>query len=178
MTVYPQDKDVWRTFVEGVSDLMAHDLNRLFDLAVAIETELGLEPAGRFGTVLGRLFAKGNLSRVDGKWRRVEWTIATNVNSNVFDEGGGMYKTVLTPGRWDGTETKMGIGVPGFFLIWQAPPVVSLKKYPWYTSVFKLDETEARTWARDSGDGTTGPAVLASPNSAVVNFGILQWGVF
>lgn len=58
MTVYPLDIDGFAELpllIDGVSPIRADDVNRVRDATVAVETELGVNPSGTYGTVRDRL---------------------------------------------------------------------------------------------------------------------------
>lgn len=145
---YPLGKDELREFVEGVDDMVAQDLNDLFDVAVAIEEELGVDPSGDLGTITGRLFARGNLSKNDGKWRRLQWGIIGNLNGYRFDELAGRYKLSYTVNRWRGFSTSLGDDRPIPFMMLQ-PTGLYRAGIPWQISCFSVTESEAEFWGRD-----------------------------
>ena len=61
MSDYPGAVDSFTTKVDNVNDIMAADVNELQAAIVAVETELGVDPAGTDATVVARL------DRIDGE---------------------------------------------------------------------------------------------------------------
>lgn len=58
MTLFPNQIDGYASLplvVDFISAVRAADVNRIRDAVVAIETELGINPSGTFGTVVDRL---------------------------------------------------------------------------------------------------------------------------
>jgi len=169
---YPSGKDEIRKFVSGVSDMVAQDLNDMFDVAVAIEEELGVEPSGRLGTVLSRLFARGNLSRNDGRWRRLQWGIMANLPSWKFDENGPRFRLPWTKNRWFGVSSDLGDDRPVPFVQLQAT-APQYQAWPWQINCFAVEETHAEFWARDA----LMARVWTNNNRGDVKIAWLLWGM-
>ncbi len=186
MPIWPEGRDTFRQFVSLADDLVAQDLNDMFDMAVAVETELGVEPSGRMGTVLGRLFAKGNLSKIDGGWRRIEARLEGGLNGFQFDEQGIHKIFGFSTNRWFGTETEHGEGRPAFFAALQGPLISSLDTgyggVPWNLHIFgEVKDDRVFLWGRDvqaQSGPTVGKRRLTSPNSTSgIEIAMLAWGL-
>jgi len=71
--LYPRDPDTFRVFVDDTDVLVAADLGDLYDALIAMEIELGVNPAKAFGSLYGLLFATGRIDAATGYWRRLFW---------------------------------------------------------------------------------------------------------
>ncbi len=167
---YPQGKDEVRLWVDGVCDMVAQDLNDLFDIAVAIETELGVEPSGRLGTVVGRLFARGNISKIDGRWRRIDWGIVSNLPEHLFDELLSRWKLTYTTNRWRGNKNGFGEDRPVPFMVLQATSA-QYAGWPWSLALFAVEEDYAEIWGRDANMARMGST------RTDVKIAYLLWGM-
>lgn len=179
MSNYPDGKDELRRFVSRVTDMIADDLNKLFDVAVALETELGVLPSGRMGTIFGRLFARGNLSRKDGKWRRLYWKTFDNIDSAVFDEEKGHHKLGFSSNRFRGIKTAHGDDTPAVFvqLLANGP---NYQGWPWSLVLSVAKEDHVRVWGRDGLGGRIFHLAATHPNDphrTDTKIGMLVWGM-
>jgi hypothetical protein len=167
---YPLGKDEIRLYVDGICDMVAQDMNDAFDVAVAIEEELGLEPSGNLGTVLGRLFARGNLSKKDGGWRRLDWKIVSNQNSTGWDERGTGYRLGYSVNRWKGNETALGEDKPTPFMALQAH-AAQITDWPWQIVCSEVEPDRSLFWGRD------GTVLRLQVNRNDVKVAYVLWGL-
>ena len=172
MTAYPKGKDVMRRFVDRVSDMIADDLNRTFDAAVAIEQELGLRPAGKMGSIFGRLFTRGNLSKKDGKWRRQYWRPINNLNSAVFDDEKGHHRLGFSSNRFVGVKTEFGEDTPAVFVQLLATGA-NYAGWPWNLVLSVVKDDHVRVWGRDA----LGNRLSTQNFRRDTRIGMLVWGM-
>jgi hypothetical protein len=64
---------MFRAYIEGTDVATAADIADLYDAAIAVEVELGTNPARNFGSLEGLLFASGQVYHANGYWRALQW---------------------------------------------------------------------------------------------------------
>jgi len=184
MALYPYELDRIRRWVKDFDDMVAEDLNDLFEVAIALETELGIEPSGSFGTIEARLFALGNISTIDGKFRRLQWFIQSNLSGNLFDDQGKGLLWTYQAQRFRNRETIFGTDVPGVFLALQGPLSTSVGTggyggVPWAVSAYKIKEGYVGVYGTDGYGTSAAKGRLSSSNTANgVSVGVLAWNLF
>jgi hypothetical protein len=121
-TSYPGGLDSYATKVDGVDDVMASHINNPQDAIVAIETELGADPAGAFTDVVSRLdsiefqvslpasafyglggAARGQLGEATAVYSAATWLLddSTNESGGIgFVYTGGVSGSIITVRIW------------------------------------------------------------------------------
>jgi len=182
-SLYPTNLDAFRSYVSSFDEMVASDLVDLMDAIVAVQTELGVNPAGDGGTIYGRLFSTGNVSEQTAGWRRLKWG-RSGANGFDFDrsrlEG---YKVSWSPAPFAGRDTVFGEDVPAPFGALQAPLTTSgptnRKQVPWRTALNVTRAGEA-AWYGQDGDGTQTTFAVRNPelnsgNSVACTWGYIVW---
>ena len=121
-SLYPTHIDSFRKSLSDEDQLLAGDLNDVFDAVIAIETELGVNPGKSAGTIRSRLFGNGNISAAAGYWIRLKQEEVKNVVQNWYRDESGFRISIDTKrfknrdigGDW-------GDGVPAIFISMQDP---------------------------------------------------------
>jgi hypothetical protein len=169
-SLYPHDRDSFRSFVDDVDDLVAQDINDLFDALVAIETELGVDPSGDMGTISSRL--EVNIDLADAKWRALDWDIIRGVNPQDLSNTGLGLLVTYDDSRFRGVDTEWGDGVPAVFV---APQLTnfSFAGVPWAACTRAVREDRAGVVARDGLFGNLDSSTVTTG----VSVGVLAWGI-
>lgn len=185
-SIYPAAPDVFLPWINGVTDMVAADIEDLFDAILQVEQELGdaqedpqnrpWPPSGDFGSITGRLFARGMLSGVDGGYVPLWYYVLSNVNAASFVETGGGSGSIWPPERYEGRDLGWGEGFPVAFAALQGPFTGSFtlggldhwaKGRPWGLVCVRQDERGASLWiGRDGGNGV-GQMGALNPGSPV-----------
>lgn len=181
-SLYPQRLDRFRPWLEGADQFIALDLNDLFDALIGIENELGIDPSGGFGTIFGRLFGRGYVSRTDGRWVPV-------ITKNEGFNKGSDFREKVDPGqssgpyaigvgknydeqRWRTIETEWGTSTPAVFPTLMADPQY-YDGMPWAMVIFDAGKSGFRVFGRDAH-----ARELNSGNSRDgVKWGWVAWGM-
>lgn len=121
-SLYPDEIDRFIEWVSKVDDMVVADVLALFEAAVGVEAELGVEPSGLFGTIHGRLFAKGNISIRDGGWRMLELLQSVGRGDDYSADNGGL-RVPFDGGKYKGRKTAWGDDTPAVFVSYRFPLV-------------------------------------------------------
>ncbi len=186
VSLYPRNLDAFRAYVTSFDEMIAPDLVDLVDAVIAIETELGLRPAGEAGTIFGRLFGTGNISEINPGWRRLKWGMVT-ANGYAFSrERTAGFAVSWSPPIFEGAETVFGEDIPAAFGALQGPLTTTgptgRKQAPWRTALNDTKKGSA-AWYGQDGDGTVIGGVsprnpeLNVGNSVPVTWGYVIWSL-
>lgn len=123
MSLYPVSKDQFRVVVEQFEECLATWLADYYAAAVAVETELGVRPAGVLGTIHARLFGTQNISEVNGRWQRITENlyVATSVAAFARNTPHGHEWAITQFSRYAGQTTVWGEDMPAPFFALQTP---------------------------------------------------------
>lgn len=170
---YPSDRDSFRRYREDVDDMVAADILAMFDALVAIETELGVEPSGEFGSIQSRLSYAIDLE--NGAWKRLQWTLPRGLQATAFSHTGEGYLVSYDEDRFKGADTAFGSDTPAVFV---APQPVQFdlttgaNAEPWAMALRKVDSDRCWVYAHDAQFGD-----LANSTRANVQVGVLVWAI-
>lgn len=190
--LYPKALDRFRPYVDDFDHMVAADLKDLFDVAVQIQTELGIKPSGDLGTVYGRLFAAGNISETTGLWQRLLWEPTPNLRGNQFwRQSFSGYALAYNRARFDGMRTTWGDGIPAAFGAAGGPlnhtaiaNTNGRAGVPWRSALAVVTESTISWIAQDGAGNKDTLAVPRDPdlhtgNSANgVSWNFLLWALF
>lgn len=186
-SLYPQDKDTFRPVVNGFEEMIAHTLQDYFDVIVAIETELGVNPSGDLGSIYARLFGTGNISDTSGVWNyiwRTQQTFSVIQTFGVATEAGRRFNYSKTWSESQRTEFGENAPAPFVQLRWQLDSngtgtvngFSSRTAQPWRTCFARVDpENQEVGVIGYTGEGY--PCDGAS-NTVGATLNILFWNLF
>lgn len=183
--LFPSNRDEFRPWKGTVDDMIAEDLADMFAVAIAIETELGVEPSGKMGTVYARLWARGNLSKIGGRngnWRRMQSERVGNLTGLQFnDELEFGFTRSFDKARFANHTNEWGQDVPLVFAALQGPIGGSRKGIPWNIVVQEVDADIPRMgcWGLDGGNGSavTINRLETGNSQSGVAVGFVYWGM-
>ena len=181
-SLYSNHPDVFIAWVDTATDMVAQDIDDLFDALLAVETEIGDAASGQargqpwpasgtMGTIVGRLFGRKIWSKKDGHWISVEHYLRTNQAALEFDEQGGGKAHEFNGARFLHIEDFWQPKAPVAFCALQGPFTGTLisdlthygKGRPWHVICVRLvggepQLVEEKAWfvARDGGSGQGG----------------------
>lgn len=184
VSLYPQRVDAFRRYVHLFDEMIAQDLNDLFDCVEDIQAEMGANPAGNVGTIHHRLFGVRNIGDVARGWARVTWRGDRASGGLQFRRDGQGVEIALPLNRFrNGPENVFGEDVPGCFgaLQWPLGPGVGglgpegYGGVPWRHMITVVDRESQRVyWVGMDGYGEE----LGPVNSAPCTWGFVLWGLF
>lgn len=118
-SMYPQARDTFRRVVDDADEMHAQLLRDLFDSIIAVQTELGVKPAGPYGSIFGRIFGSELVSETCGYWRKLHFEIVPTDDAHL--RGSTDFPTAANwaAGRMAGTNTNMGDKTPFVFTVYQ-----------------------------------------------------------
>lgn len=185
-SLYPKDLDAFREFVGDFDDMIAADLEDLLDVAVAIETELGVNPSSAMGTLWSRLFENGNISQKRAAWNRLKWEkiSASKTTAARFSRQHQIGFTVdYPPGSMKNDEKTIFSedeeDAPGAFGALQGPTQQLPGTHarggrPWRSAVSSINGLLQKvSWIAKDGEG----ADITSANSAACIWGYILWNL-
>jgi len=184
VSLYPQNLDSFRSYLEGFDYLCGLDLSELFDAAWQLQIEMGLEPSGDFGTVGARLFENGNLSQSSAGWNRLLWRGDQGVaQSSIFTHNPSIsatgigFRVTFQPERFAGKDTSFGEGVPTPFGALQGPVSSGVGAngrgaVPWRSCVSEAADDEC-AWI--AVDGENEP--INTTNTIPCRWGYILWNL-
>lgn len=170
---YPYDRDTFRRYEKDVDDLVAGDITAMFEALVAIETELGVEPSGEFGSIQSRLSAAIDMET--GAWKALQWMLPRNISASSFSGGGDGYSVSYDADRFRGADTEFGSDVPAVFT---APQPVQFdlttgaNAEPWATACRRIEEDRCAIFGVDAALGD-----LANSTRVNIQMGVLVWAI-
>lgn len=171
MSLYPLDKDRWRRLVDGIDQLVAADMNALYAAVLAIETELGVKPSGKFGSVYSRLFGTGNISKRSGLWQRISYRVISSAAFSFARNNPTGRQHQWRQGQLRGNETIFGDDVPACFGAMQGP-LTQRGSIPWRS--FLVGATQDRaTWVGRDGANVD----ISLSDGTQCFFGVLCWNI-
>ena len=170
-TKYPKDADAFRPYLDGFDEMLASDLDDMYEAILAVQTELGLKPSGEFGTIAGRLFANGNLSERLAYWQREEWNrLSVDARRFVRGEAFGNVEYSWRGDIMKGQETVFGEDTPGAFMGYEFP-LTDVVDLPWRHAISRINDQRAQFVGLDmQGDD------MQTQKTATVGF--LFWNLF
>lgn len=83
---WPEGLDKFMRFETDFDNIVAGDMNDIYECLLEIESELGANPSGDFGSIRSRLFADGKLAKKGKGWRRLEQYTSPALPSTSWDE--------------------------------------------------------------------------------------------
>lgn len=179
-SIYPQAPDTFRRVVDDADEMHSKLLKDLFDSIVAVQTELGVKPAGPYGSVFGRIFGSELVSTACGYWRKLYTKIVPTTDGYLRGSLDFPARTSWATGRMAGTNTNMGDGTPFVFTLYQGRgPGGSFfdggsrrHGQPWYMYPFSVKKDNCMV-AAVSGDH----AAPQSGGTAPAQIGVIAWGL-
>lgn len=182
-SLYPENVDTFRDYVDDFDEMIAQDLNDIFDVVETIQAELGVNPAGKVGTVHQRLFGQGSIGTTLPGWRRLQYNGEAAFTGLDFLRSFPGRAIIYSPAFAGGPDTVFGDGVPGIFgaLQWPIDAVgggLGAQGYggaPWRSMISIIDpDVRQVRWVGKDGDG----AEFSFSNSTAVQWGFFFWGLF
>lgn len=190
-SLYPDALDDFIPWVDGVTDMVVQDLEDLFDAIIQVETELGdtdEDPqkrpwpvSGDFGTIMGRLFATGDRSKLDGGYIGLEVFRYNNQQAAWYDDANLGAGTQYEPQRYDGRNSGWFDSLPVAFASlhkdikgtdYSGGSGNFAKSRPWGLCAISWDDRQVRWVGRDGwGDR------LNNSTKGDVGVGIVLWGL-
>lgn len=175
-SLFPNDLESFRSWLSQFDYLQASDLQTAFEAVLAIENELGILPGGTQGSVVGRLFAHGNISERWAAWNRLRWETVSTQSLLFARQNQGMAYT--WPDQiMKGQDTVFGEDTPAVFGQLQWPLQSgqggqSRGGAPWRSFLGRVQKTSASFYALDGESEETNQFSMVP-----VQFGVLVWNL-